>query len=77
MGDESQPDPDAGWWTTTDVASYLGLRVATISSYRNRGQMPEPDLTIGRTPAWRPQTIIEWHGARPRPGIGGRPASST
>jgi hypothetical protein len=67
------PDPEAEWWTTTDVAVYLGLQVGTVSSYRQRGQMPAPDVTIGRTHVWRPQRIIEWHEGRPRPGVGGRP----
>jgi predicted DNA-binding transcriptional regulator AlpA len=70
------PDPDAEWWTTSDVAAYLGVQVATVSGYRNRGQMPEPDMTLGRTPAWRPASIIEWHASRPRPGVGGRPSAT-
>jgi len=69
----SQPDPDAEWWTTTDVASYLGVQVGTVSSYRQRDQMPAPDATIGRTHIWRPARIIAWHRTRPRPGVGGRP----
>jgi hypothetical protein len=28
------PDHDAEWWTTSDVAAYLGVRVGTVSSYR-------------------------------------------
>jgi hypothetical protein len=67
------PDPSAEWWTTTDAAAYLGLQVATVSSYRSRGQMPQPDLTLGRTHVWRPSIIIAWHSGRPRPGVGGRP----
>jgi aminoglycoside phosphotransferase len=74
---QASPDPSAEWWTTSDVAAYLGLRVPTVSSYRMRGQMPEPDMTIGRTHVWRPSKIIAWHGARPRPGVGGRPAVVT
>lgn len=70
------PDPDAEWWTTSDVAAYLGVHVATVSAYRNRGQMPEPDMTLGRTQAWRPARIIEWHTSRPRPGVGGRPPTA-
>ena len=68
-----QPDPEAEWWTTTDVAAYLGVQVGTVSSYRQREQMPAPDATIGRTHIWRPARIIEWHQSRPRPGVGGRP----
>jgi 8-oxo-dGTP pyrophosphatase MutT (NUDIX family) len=55
------------------VAEYLGVGVATVSSYNRRGQMPSPDKTIGRTHIWKPSRITEWHQARPRPGVGGRP----
>ena len=67
------PSAKAEWWTTSDVASYLGVKVGTVSSYRQRGQMPEPDMTVGRTHVWKPARIIEWHKGRPRPGVGGRP----
>ena len=71
----SEPDRKAQWWTTSDVAAYLGLRVGTVSSYRQRGQMPAPDATFGRTHVWQPSRIVDWHEGRPRPGIGGRPTS--
>jgi hypothetical protein len=45
----AQPDPDAEWWTTSDVAAHLGVRVGTVSSYRLRGQKQALDLTVGRT----------------------------
>jgi predicted DNA-binding transcriptional regulator AlpA len=67
------PNVGAEWWTTSDVAEYLGVQVATVSNYRKRGQMPEPDETVGRTHMWRPRRVIEWHEARPRPGVGGPP----
>jgi hypothetical protein len=70
-GRVAAPDPDTDWWTTTDVADYLGVTVGTVSSYRARGQMPAPDRTIGRTHVWTPRRIIEWHDQRP--GHGGRP----
>lgn len=69
------PDVDAEWWTTSDVAEYLGVRVATVSTYRKREQMPKADVVIGRTPAWKPARIVEWHANRPRPGVGGRPVA--
>jgi hypothetical protein len=72
--EHGKPDPSAEWWTTSEVAAYLDLRVATVSSYRIRGQMPEPDMTLGRTHVWKPSRIIAWHESRPRPGVGGRPA---
>jgi 8-oxo-dGTP pyrophosphatase MutT (NUDIX family) len=61
-------DPAAEWWTTSDVAEYLGLRIGTVSSYRQRGQMPPPDRTFGRTHLWHPRTITDWQGRRPRVG---------
>lgn len=62
---EGKPSPDLEWWTSADVAAYLGVRASTVSTYRMRGQMPAPDEKIGRTQLWRPQTIIEWHSRRP------------
>ncbi|RZU51321.1 ADP-ribose pyrophosphatase YjhB (NUDIX family) [Krasilnikovia cinnamomea] len=73
----SRPNPEAEWWTTKDVAAYLGIEVAAVSSYRRRGQMPAPDQTIGtRTHVWKPRRIIEWHESRGRAGVGGRPRAS-
>lgn len=69
----TNPDPSAEYWTTSDVAAYIGVRVGTVSSYRMRNQMPEPDMTVGRTHMWKPARIIAWHESRPRPGVGGRP----
>jgi predicted DNA-binding transcriptional regulator AlpA len=71
------PDSAAEWWTTSDVAAYLGVQVATVTNYRKRQQMPPPDQTVGRTHVWQPHRIIEWHSNRPRPGVGGRPAKAT
>lgn len=77
MTTTARPDPEAEWWTTKDVAAYLGIAVAAVSSYRRRGQMPEPDKTIGtRTHLWKPARIIDWHGSRDRVGVGGRPRGS-
>lgn len=65
MAATGPPDVDAEWWTTTDVAAYLGVRPTTISTYRMRGQMPPPDHKLGRTQLWHPKTIIDWHQRRP------------
>lgn len=70
------PDLDAEWWTTSDVAEYLGVTLSTVSHYRRRGQMPAPDTTVRTTHMWRPARIIEWHAQRPRPGVGGRPTQA-
>ena len=76
MSATTDPDPAAEWWTTSDVAGYLGVQVATVTNYRKRAQMPAPDLTVGRTHMWRPARVIEWHKARSHPGVGGRPLRS-
>lgn len=54
------PDPNAEYWRTTEVAAYAGTTSGTISSYRNRGQMPTPAISYGRTHLWRPADIIAW-----------------
>jgi periplasmic divalent cation tolerance protein len=64
IGVTTKPDRDAEWWTTSDVAEYLGVQIGTVSSYRNRGQMPEPDKTLGRTHLWNPETIVAWNEKR-------------
>jgi GntR family transcriptional regulator len=60
------PDPNAEWWTTTDVARYLGITVGAASTYRGTGYLPAPDRTDGkRKHLWKPARIIEWHAGRP------------
>lgn len=54
-----------------DIAAYLSRRgrgrevkVASLWRYRSRprerGGLPEEDKMFGRTPAWRPGTIMRW-----------------
>ncbi|GLW34078.1 hypothetical protein Areg01_70150 [Actinoplanes regularis] len=70
----ARPDPEAEWWTTKDVAAYLGIEPGAVSTYRKRGQMPAPDQTIGsRTHLWKPGRITAWQESRTRAGVGGRP----
>lgn len=54
------------WWTTDDVATYLGVVTSTVRAYVTRDQMPKPDRYIGRVRLWKPATIREWHQSRPR-----------
>ena len=46
--------------TSKQVAELLGVSPKTISAYKARGQMPEPDREYGRTPLWKHSTIQEW-----------------
>lgn len=54
------------WWTTEDVATFLGVTTSTIRAYIARRQMPEPDRRIGRMMLWKPASIRAWHETRPR-----------
>lgn len=56
------------WWTTDDVATFLGVSTSTVRAYIARDQMPKPDRYFGKTSVWQPTTIREWHGQRPRRG---------
>ena len=46
--------------TSKQIAELLGVSPKTISAYKARGQMPEPDKQYGRTPLWKYSTIQEW-----------------
>lgn len=64
------PDPNADYWTLRDIADHWGVSYHTVRTYRarGRGELPEPDAVFGRSPAWRPATIIRFQ----RPGQGAR-----
>ena len=49
-------------WSVGEVAAYLGVKRSTVTAYRSRGQMPQPDGRVGRSPWWRPETIRAWRG---------------
>lgn len=63
-------DVNADYWAISDVAEYWGVAPQTIRTYRarGRGELPPEDRKFGRSPAWRPQTIIRFV----RPGQGAR-----
>ena len=46
--------------TSKEVALLLGVSSKTISAYKARKQMPEPDIQYERTPLWKAKTINEW-----------------
>lgn len=63
-------DPNAEYWTVAEIAEHWGVKEQTVRSYRSRkrGELPEPDRIYGRTPLWKPATIIGFV----RPGQGAR-----
>ena len=50
-----------------DVAKKLGIKQASASE----AHLPDPDVMIGRTRGWRPETIDDWIPTRPGKGSGG------
>lgn len=82
----TQGDVEADYWTMSDIAAYLGVKLKSVHTYRLRGKkeeeqevppaerrgLPKEDRMYGRTPVWKPQTIIKWQQEqRPGQGAGG------
>ncbi len=54
------------------LAQYLGVSVRSLDRANAAGLLPRPDLVVGRSPRWSPETIKRWLKARPNlPGRGG------
>jgi predicted DNA-binding transcriptional regulator AlpA len=53
------------------VAARLGVHPDSITRYRNRGGFPDPDVRLGRSDGWLPETVDTWQANRP--GKTGRP----
>lgn len=54
--------PDRLTLRLDDLAKALGVSRRALERERSAGRLPRPDLTIGRMPLWRPETIREWIG---------------
>jgi hypothetical protein len=46
------------------IAELLEVPVARVRLMRHRGQLPEPDGWLGRSPWWRRETIEDWLARR-------------
>ncbi|WP_433233786.1 hypothetical protein [Actinomadura nitritigenes] len=71
MADDPLPlaDRRKAYWSIEDVAAYWGVKPKTVREYRVRpGALPPADETFGRSPVWKPETIIGFQ----RPGRGAR-----
>lgn len=51
-----------------EVAVIIGVKLSAVHSYRARGILPEPFVTLGCGPIWRREDIIEWQASRPGKG---------
>jgi predicted DNA-binding transcriptional regulator AlpA len=47
----------SAWLTRDQVAEILGIKPDTLSGMVTRGQVPQPDEHVGRTPRWSLATI--------------------
>jgi hypothetical protein len=43
-----------------EFANTLGISRRALERERSAGRLPRPDLTIGRMPLWRVETIGQW-----------------
>lgn len=43
-----------------ELAAALGISRRALERERSAGRFPRPDMTIGRMPLWRPETIRQW-----------------
>ena len=60
------PELQAGaMLTTVDIARFAGVSPATIATYRRRGELPEPQAVLGRTPLWSRPVVHHWLATRP------------
>lgn len=67
------------------LSDYMDVSVPVLRKYLSNARtnraaginhpadMPEPDMVIGRSPAWWQSTVDEWLAARPGKGVGGGP----
>jgi len=51
----------------SEVAERLGVTTGALAS----ANLPPPDVLVGSTRGWRPETIEAWIPTRPGKGVGG------
>ena len=49
-----------------EIAELLDVKVGTVHTWRRRGVIPEPALTVGQTPIWSRPEIERWAEATDR-----------
>lgn len=66
----AEPTPPTYYLSLEGFARRIGVTTSTIKSYRSRGQLPEPDITLGGSPGWSLDTADAYQ--RDRRGQGHR-----
>lgn len=54
------PRPIEPLLSLADIAAVLGVTRRSVERLRSAGTLPQPDLKIGRSLRWRPDTVREW-----------------
>lgn len=54
-----------GYLTAEQLAQRLGIQHSSVHRYRSRGDLPEPDEYVGRTPLWATTSVETWLEQRP------------
>ena len=57
---ESFPVPDRITYRLAELSKALGVSRRTLERERSAGRFPPPDLTIGKLPLWRVETVRRW-----------------
>lgn len=57
-----------GYLTSDQLADKLGIKRGSVHRYRTRGDIPQPDEYVGRTPLWKETSIETWLAERPGQG---------
>jgi hypothetical protein len=63
---QSDEAATARCFTKTTLAQYLGLSVRSLDRAIAIGLLPAPDLILGRSARWTPETTTRWMQSRPR-----------
>ena len=45
------------YMNSADIAAHLGVRLATVHTWKSRRRMPPPDRMFSRTPLWHVDTV--------------------
>ncbi|GII67342.1 hypothetical protein Skr01_74270 [Sphaerisporangium krabiense] len=62
LGGNKPEQVEEQWWDRHEIASYLKVKPATVSSYIHRQQFPKHEEFRGRKQVWRRTTIETWRG---------------
>lgn len=55
-------------WRKPDVAAALDISLREFERMVSSGRFPRPDVRIGRSPRWKPETVRNWIDEQARKG---------